>query len=209
MKIFISAGHHLKDQGTSWGTLKENELTIRVRDAVFKLLIGENFFPPDNLTLKETIEWINERANLGDLAVEIHFNSNSNASLRGTEAYYWFQPRFAEVFSRKVAEALGIPNRGPKPDHMSYVGELGFLRKLKCDSVLVECLYLSNQADRDALNIEAIARGIKAALDELYPPLPEKKDLEKIEELRTIQVSLLKRVLSALQAKLAELLAKV
>ena len=206
MKIFVSAGHNLKDTGTSWGTLKENELTIKVRDKLFDILKGEYFFPPDNLTLKETIEWINEKATQGDLAVEIHFNFNNNTSLRGTEAYYWFQPRFAEVFSRRVAEALGIPNRGPKPDYMSYVGELGFLRKLKYDSVIIECLYLSNQADRDALDIEVIAKGIKAGLDELYPP--QKKDLETIETLKKQQLNLLQKLLVALREKLALLLKK-
>ena len=191
MKIFISAGHNLKDQGTSWETLKENELTSKVRDKLFDIVRGEYFFPPDNLTLRETIDWINKKAGSQDFALEIHFNANNDINLRGVEAYYFGTNRYAEIFSKEVALALGIPNRGAKPDTMSYIGELGFLRQLKCPSVLIECLYLSNIEDRISLDIPKIAQGIKTGLNILFSPI--KPPEVKIEELKK-QLSLLQRL---------------
>ena len=229
MKIFISAGHNIKDTGTSWGTLKENELTIKIRDELSKLLKGDYFYPPDNLTLAETIKWINGWVSLdsNSFALEIHFNANNNFKLRGTEAYYWNDPRYANVFSKEVADALSIPNfgamsinllggmngrkigcmdslGGAKPDYMSYVGELGFLRKLNCPSVIIECLYLTNENDRMALDIVKIAQGIKNGIDILF-----RSDLAKIEELKIIQLNLLQRILSILQAQLQKLSTKL
>lgn len=173
MKIFVNAGHWIGDQGVSFGSYKENALMMAIRDKL-KELLPDAEYVPDSLDLKATIEYSNQRARPDDFAIDIHLNSNKDSSLRGTEAYYYDNPRYAEVFSRKVSEALGIPNRGPKPDTQTYVGSLGFLRKLKCPSVVIECAYLSNSEDRTIITREDglynAARGIKNALDELFPP---------------------------------------
>jgi len=88
---------------------------------------------------------------------------------------FFGEPRLAEVFSRNVARVLNIPNRGPKSDTMSGPGELGWLRKIKCQSVLIECLYLTNSEDLKALDEYKIAEGIKNAVFELTSGNKEKQ----------------------------------
>ena len=169
--IVIDAGHWISDSGAKIEGFQENTITIQIRDELKKVL-PDALYVPDNLDLKMTIEWINERVNSNSLAISIHVNSQNDNSFRGTEAYYYNDSRLADIFSKHVAEKLGVPNRGAKPDTQTYVGELGFLRKLKCQSVLIECLYLTNLFDRAALIADGprkIAEGIKEAIKVVLP----------------------------------------
>ena len=183
MKILIDAGHFLKDSGVISGDLKENVLSMTTRDALKPLLTGyEVLYVPDELNLVDTLAWINERADESDFAIAIHFNGNNDPSIRGTEAYYADSEEWvAGVFAGTVSKALGIPNRGAIHDSKTYVGSLGFLRKLVCLSVVVECAYLTNHQDRWIISQpdapRKIAEGITAALKGLYPlpkPIEEK-----------------------------------
>ena len=70
-RIFVNAAHHLRDSGVIYGPLKENvlgaelplNLGMMVRDNLRPLLEGyEVFYVPDELDLKASIAWINERA---------------------------------------------------------------------------------------------------------------------------------------------------
>lgn len=172
MKIFCNAGHHLRDLGVIYKDTKESDLAMKIRDEVKKLLPNV-LYVSDELDLKESIDWINGIATSEDFAVSIHLNSFNDKSVRGTEAYYWHNPKVAEVFARHISLKLLIPNRGAKPDTQTYVGSLGFLRNLNCPSVLVECAYLSNEEDRKMItsenSIRLAAKGIVMALNELFP----------------------------------------
>lgn len=202
VKLFLSAGHNLKDRGASYGTLYENELTIKVRDAIKKYFVNSDchvFYPEDNLSLLDTINWINGKgADRQSLAVEIHFNFSNSTAKRGVEGYYFDDTRYnnagnAAVISSNLARVINIPDNGAKSDLESYVGKLGFLRKITCPSVIIECLYLSNAEDRAALNVENIALGIANG----------------IKEILSIQQAELKKkvnLLESLVAKLQELL---
>lgn len=212
MKIFINAGHNLKDPGVvcncglSHGT--EAELNMLVRDRIREMVDGGSltehkfFYVPDNLNLKDSIEWVNEWAGPGDFGVETHFNSNSNKNFRGTEAYYAESDKYAKVFSREIAGAMKIPNRGAKHDSQSYVGSLGWLRKLKCPSVLVECAYVSNPEDMMAINADNIASGIISAIYQLFPE-KNKDDEKKIAELKGIIANLIKRIIEELAKRIS------
>ena len=187
MKIFCNAGHFQKDSGATINNLRENELAMEVRDNLRVLLQGKRdvFYVPDELTLKESIDWVNERAQPEDFALDIHFNSSSNPKKRGTEVYYAIQNQYhaAEVLSMAVSERLMIPNFGAtnleemlgdaKHDSTSYVGSLGWVRQLKCLSVLIEVCYLTNPEDRKMLMTpqgrKLAAGGIKEGIDELFP----------------------------------------
>ena len=191
MKTFCNAGHFLHDSGAVAHGHYENKMTIELRDELEKLT--DIVIVPDNLDLKETIAWINKRASKDDIAFSIHFNSHNDSSVRGTEAYFSNdrESELAGIFSQNVAEALGFPNRGAKPDRFSYVGSLGFLRKLKCDSTLVEVGYLTNDKDLLDYNKRKAARGFVNAIKEA------KKTMKTLEELRK-ENSELKRLVSQL-----------
>ena len=183
MRIFVNAAHHLRDSGVIYGPLKENvlgqtdwipSLGMMVRDNLRPLLEGyEVFYVTDELDLKASIAWINEKCHETDFALEVHFNANNDKNIRGTEAYYADNPQFAIFFSAEVSGKLGIPNRGAKHDSQTYVGSLGFLRKLVCPSVVVEAAYLTNYQDRwivSQLNApRKIAEGVANAINLLFP----------------------------------------
>jgi len=197
-KIFINAGHSLYDTGAIHGSQLENKKNIELRDAVAPRLLkyGEVLLVPDSRNLKSSIEWINNLATKDDFAFSIHFNSNPNTRVRGTEAYFSSgndrEAELAGVFARNVSEKLQIPNRGAIVDTFSWVGSLGWLRKLKCDSVLLEVCYFSNAEDMSAYDIEKAAQGIDNAVAEI---LDRQKELDR-----------LKKTLSLLQRLVAQLL---
>ena len=145
-RVFINAGHHLHDQGTSYGSVKESELAMKIRDLVAGKLSAD--YVPDNLDIKQTIQWINDRADRKDMAIDIHLNSNKNASIRGVEVYYDTDLALAQSFAKQLSEKLKIPNRGAIPDSYTYFGSLGFLQQLNCPSLVIELCYLSNPEDR-------------------------------------------------------------
>jgi len=69
---------------------------------------------------------------------------------------------------------------------VSYLGSLGFVRNLKCQSAILECGYMSNTLDLNILlnDQEKIARGIFYALDK-----PSVEELKK-------KITLLQQLLS-------------
>lgn len=207
MKLYLNAGHSILNSG-GWNDQghKENELNMDLRDAVARHLIGiQIILVPDNLNLRQSIDWINERAAENDIALAIHFNSNRNTRIGGTEAYYYNdrEKHLAEIFSRTVSKSLGINNRGARPDNESWVRSLGFLRQLKCDSVIVETCYLSNKADMTKYDPEKAALGFVDAIYEIIPRKVPKEaeragreaDLVKIQE----QISIIAKLVEALQ----------
>lgn len=215
--VYLNNGHHLLDPGAWHPANAENVLTIELGRAVEKLLVEEKIVfesVPDELDLKKTISWINERAGINDVAFSIHFNSHRGANIRGTEAYYYNQreKELAEIYSRNVSQALGIPNRGAKPDRETWVGSLGWVRKLKCDSVLVEVCYLSNALDMDAYDVNKAAKGILNAIKEILPrkdPIVAIRYGRKIADLQKLHLSLLQKLIALLIKKLALLQAKL
>ena len=167
MKIFVNAGHFDKaetpwvdDPGAVFGNLTDGGLAMQIRNRLITLK-PEWEYVPDNLNLRESIDWVNARAMPGDLAIDIHMNFNNNVAIRGTEAYYSLNSHIATVFAQHVAKALGIPNRGARHDSESSAGSLGWLRLTRCNAVIVECAYLSNAADRMTMESPSF-RGLAA-----------------------------------------------
>lgn len=146
MKYFINAGHFDEDMGAIIGAYREGELVMGIRDSLQRIA-PDFIYVPDNLDLRQSIDWINEQCSQDDIAIGIHLNANNDRSIRGTEAYFFKNYQLAKDMSAVVAESIGIPNRGPKPDSQTYVGSLGFLRQLKCNSVVLECGYMTSMLD--------------------------------------------------------------
>ncbi len=204
-RVIINAGHSVFDPGVMHGGKKESAIAMGLRDEIVHKL-GERYdfiSVPDTINLRDSIAWINRRANVNDVAFSIHFNSHSNRTVRGTEAYYYNQREgeLAAIYSREISEALGIPNRGAKPDRYTWVGSLGWVRQLKCDSVLIEFCYITNPADMRVFNYGDALKGVERALDEIIPR--KETDLKKIET----QIEALKRRVEALMRTIMRLLA--
>jgi len=199
MKIICNAGHDLSSPGAQSGSSNESEMTMKLRDKIIPLLerMGyEVLIVPDNLNLRQSIAWVNTRATKEDFAFSIHFNYNRYPNIGGTEVYYFNkdEAKLADVFSQHVSVAIGINNRGALHDSLTWVKSLGWLRKLVCDSVLVEVCYLSNENDMKKFNhdYDRTAKGFENAIRRLYPIK------KKINEDYQAQLTMLQRMLSAL-----------
>ena len=192
VQVIINAGHHITDKGCVSAGYQENLLTMAIRDRV-KELLPDAFYVPDNLNLKDSIKWVLTLNPEKDaICVDIHLNYHPYASQRGIEAYYWQDPTIAECFSRNVAEAVGLSNRGYRKDTETAVGSLGWIRQLPTRSVLVECGFLSNYFDRQIIisaeGQKEIAQGIYNACLELG----YRKKTESVNNWKTI-IDLLKK----------------
>lgn len=207
MRIFINAGHHLKDSGTVHGEHKENEMAIDLVKQIRKQLNAEEvILVPDVLDLKETIAWVNERANKDDLAFSVHFNSHRASYVHGTEAYYSNdrEKEIAVIFAEEVSRAGGFKNRGARHDSGTWVGSLGWLRKLKCDSVLVEVCYLSSERDTQLYRASKVAPGFLGAVRETEAQLWQMPSLAEIQS----EINILTKMVEALIRALANLISK-
>jgi hypothetical protein len=160
-RIFISAGHGGVEQGgvdqgsVINGTTEAQEM-ILLRDQVVPELRSRGFevlSVPDNLSLTQTILWINARATAGDVALEIHADAFSNPDVRGATAFYIAnnteRKNNAELLLVALIRRLPqLPNRGAKPDTATGIGRISFCRDTTLPSLLMEVGFISNPDDR-------------------------------------------------------------
>lgn len=86
----------------------------------------------------------------GDLFVAWHFNAASKTSgKRGVEVWYYTGSKvgksYAEKTSKKLANLMGLPNRGAKATTGLYV-----LRHTKAPAILIEVCFVDAKGDTDA-----------------------------------------------------------
>jgi hypothetical protein len=178
-RIFISAGHGgfeggLRDPGAIAGGTTEAQQMILLRDLMIPDLRSrgfEVFSVPDDLSLRQSIDWINTRARPGDVAIEIHADAFSSPSARGATAYYIAgnseRKKHAELILLSLLRQLPqLPNRGAKPDTSTGVGSLGFCRQIIIPSILLEVGFLTNPEDRALITNRRrdIAQGVANGL---------------------------------------------
>ncbi|MEA5534941.1 N-acetylmuramoyl-L-alanine amidase [Crocosphaera sp. XPORK-15E] len=177
-RIFISAGHSLGDPGasTAIGTTESQEM-MKTRQLIIDELKAKNyqenvdfFSVPDTYSLGQTIQWINQRAKPGDVALEIHGNA-ANGNAKGTECFYIFGNAQRKENAKLLLKALldEVPklkthggDNGAKPDTESHPGSLAFCRQVSIPSLLLELCFVDNAQDMDLLrdNRKRFAQGI-------------------------------------------------
>ena len=206
--IILNAGHyddpdtpHIDDPGATANRVREAVEVMKIRDHVVPLLRQAGFVVssvPDELDLRESIAWANKKApQLNDgLAIDIHLNYLSNASVRGTETFYGktdTSRKIAQALAESTADALSIPNRGAKPDTKTAVGSLGWIRKTSMWASLIEVCFLTNADDMNTLHApdghQNAARGIVNGICEIFgvEKLPEPEQ-PKVDEPITITI---------------------
>jgi N-acetylmuramoyl-L-alanine amidase len=163
-RIFISAGHGGLENGRTdpgaivAGTTEAQEM-IELRDLIVPELRSRNFetlFVPDDLSLTQSIDWINGRSRPGDIAIEIHADAFNNTTVRGASAFYIANNDDRRSHAELLLIALirrvpQLPNRGAKPDTAAGVGSLAFCRNVALPSLLLEVGFLTNPEDRSLL----------------------------------------------------------
>lgn len=163
-RIFISAGHGglengVQDPGAVAGGTTEAKEMILLRDQILPELRSRGFevlSVSDDLSLRQTIDWINSRARQGDIALELHADSFDNPGARGATVFYIANNNERKNQADLLLLALlrrvpQLPSRGAKPDTATGVGRLGFCRDVNVASMLMEVGFITNPDDRSLL----------------------------------------------------------
>lgn len=203
-RVFISAGHggfegRLRDPGAVAGGTTEAQQMILLRDQVVSILRSrgvEVLSVPDDLSLRQTIAWINARARRGDVAIEIHADAAANTSVRGASVFYIAnndeRKRHAELVLLELLRAVPqLRSRGAKPDTTAAVGSLGFCRQVVLPSLLMEVGFLTNPEDRAILinQRRQVALGVANGLTAWVRGFPEQEPDEPTYPIIDIKVN--------------------
>ena len=159
MNICISIGHGKSAKGGyDSGALGGNYQEFKIGREIGKY-IGEVFKGYDcnadvinydaTLYLTDRIAHVNKHGY--DLAMEIHLNASGGT---GSEVYYKHKSatgkKLAGAISKSIANTFGIRDRGAKVKINPSNGTdyFGFVRSCKCESLLIETVFIDTASDR-------------------------------------------------------------
>ena len=183
MNICISIGHGKSAKGGyDSGALGGNYQEFKIAREIGKY-IGEVFKDyactadvinyDATLYLTERIAHVNKHGY--DLAMEIHLNA---AGGTGSEVYYKHKSamgkKLAGAISESIANTFGIRDRGAKVKINPANGTdyFGFVRSCKCESLLIETVFIDTASDRKHVETAAgqrqCAEAIVSAIANFY-----------------------------------------
>lgn len=168
--VFLSAGHSNSDPGAVAFGRKESEIAVEFRNIVSFYLSRDGIKHEldgqgtGNMPLSQAVKI----AARHDIAVEFHCNAAGSPSASGTEVLSRATDKaLAEKLSIAVSSALGIRNRGAKPENAGQHSRLAFIQ---AGGLIVELLFITNASDlaaydaRKWLAARAVAEVIRAAV---------------------------------------------
>lgn len=183
MNICISIGHGKSAKGGyDSGALGGGYQEFKIAREIGKY-IGEVFKGYDctadvinydaTLYLTERIAHVNKHGY--DLAMEIHLNASGGT---GSEVYYKHKSasgkKLAAAISKSIANTFGIRDRGAKVKINPANGTdyFGFVRSCKCESLLIETVFIDTASDRKHVETAAgqrqCAEAIVKAIADFY-----------------------------------------
>lgn len=173
MRLAISAGHGNQDPGAvnaAHGLIEHVEayrIAWLLRDVLERGDHSVEFISCFQ-TLGEKISQVNRlhAERRVDLAIEIHFNSSTSTTARGTEVLH-YSPKneaLALLISHAISRALGTRDRGAvKRDN------LGWLKRTDPPALILEVLFLSNDLEAQKIGLfgfhQTVAQAIAEALN--------------------------------------------
>ena len=175
MNICVSIGHGKSAKGGyDSGALGGNYQEFKIAREIGKY-IGEVFKGYDckgdvinydaTLYLTERIAHVNKHGY--DLAMEIHLNASGGT---GSEVYYKHKSstgkKLAAAISKSIANTFGIRDRGAKVKINPANGTdyFGFVRSCKCESLLIETVFIDTASDRKHVETAAGQRQCAEAI---------------------------------------------
>ena len=175
MNICISIGHGKSARGGyDSGALGGNYQEFMIGREIGKY-IGEIFKGYDckadvinydaTLYLTDRIAHVNKHGY--DLAIEIHLNASGGT---GSEVYYKHASttgkKLAAAISKSIANTFGIRDRGAKVKINPANGTdyFGFVRSCKCESLLIETVFIDTASDRKHVETAAGQRQCAEAI---------------------------------------------
>ena len=183
MNICISIGHGKSAKGGyDSGALGGGYHEFKIGREIGKY-IGEIFKGYDctadvinydaTLYLTDRIAHVNKHGY--DLAIEIHLNASGGT---GSEVYYKHKSatgkKLAGAISKSIAKTFGIRDRGAKVKINPANGTdyFGFVRSCKCESLLIETVFIDTASDRKHVETAAgqrqCAEAIASAIAKFY-----------------------------------------
>ena len=159
MNICISIGHGKSAKGGyDSGALGGNYQEFKIAREIGKY-IGEAFkgyaCTADVINYDATLYLTDRIAHVNkhgyDLAMEIHLNASGGT---GSEVYYKHKSatgkKLAGAISKSIANTFGIRDRGAKVKINPANGTdyFGFVRSCKCESLLIETVFIDTASDR-------------------------------------------------------------
>ena len=159
MNICISIGHGKSakggyDSGALGGNYQEFKIAREIGKYIGEAFKGYNCTADvinydATLYLTDRIAHVNKHGY--DLAIEIHLNA---AGGTGSEVYYKHKSasgkKLAGAISKSIANTFGIRDRGAKVKINPSNGTdyFGFVRSCKCESLLIETVFIDTASDR-------------------------------------------------------------
>lgn len=174
--IVVDAGHGGMDSGAVGDNeLYEKNITLQISLFIREELIKRNYSVYMS-RIDDVFVGLHERADkaneLGaDAFVSIHLNAyNGKETVSGVEALYYDRPgcaEYAQIFAEHVSEATGFRNRGTVARQKLVV-----TYATKMPSTIIECGYITNKEEAEALSTaevqQKIAVAVADSLDEYF-----------------------------------------
>ena len=183
MNICVSIGHGKSAKGGyDSGALGGNYQEFKIGREIGKY-IGEIFkgyaCTADVINYDATLYLTDRIAHVNkhgyDLAMEIHLNASGGT---GSEVYYKHKSasgkKLAAAISKNIANTFGIRDRGAKVKINPSNGTdyFGFVRSCKCESLLIETVFIDTASDRKHVETAAgqrqCAEAIVKAIADFY-----------------------------------------
>ncbi|MTD31663.1 N-acetylmuramoyl-L-alanine amidase [Planomicrobium sp. YIM 101495] len=171
MKIILDAGHGPETAGkrSPDGRLREFHFNAAVAEETKKRLVLDGHIvifahqADRDVPLSERIHLANRLG--ADLYISVHANAFGNGfnSANGIETYHFVKPlaaskRLAASIHQSLALATGLRDRGVK------AADFAVLRNTRMPAVLVECGFMTNRTDLEALQSDAYRKRCARAI---------------------------------------------
>ena len=175
MNICVSIGHGKSakggyDSGALGGNYQEFKIAREIGKYIGEVFKGYNCTADvinydATLYLTDRIAHVNKHGY--DLAMEIHLNASGGT---GSEVYYKHKSatgkKLAAAISKSIANTFGIRDRGAKVKINPSNGTdyFGFVRSCKCESLLIETVFIDTASDRKHVETAAGQRQCAEAI---------------------------------------------
>lgn len=163
--VFISAGHSDRDPGAAANGVTEADIVLEFRDLLCdelagKLLVARDGDLGQNMPLSTAVEM----AKRFDIALEMHCNAATPAAT-GVETLS--RPEHYPLgrdLCDAVSEALGIPDRGAKPEGSGPHSRLAFVSG--GGGIILELFFLTNLVDLESYRLRksAVVKAVASVL---------------------------------------------
>lgn len=111
---------------------------------------------PLGMKLLEAIDWINARAQLGDMALALDVAAFSSSNVRGTTVFYIDnnlerRTQAEQLLQSVMKQVPSLIDRGVQPDTATETGSLPFIRQISIPSLVLSVGYISNLTDQSLI----------------------------------------------------------